>query len=333
VHPRLARSLPFENFAIDHLVDRNGRYHMELDPSFPFAIKLFSYDGCTGPYPLNWHERLELFIPISGEGEFVNGDHCLGFSAGDILIIDTMRPHGLADFRGRKRRSIVITFSPEFIYSVGSPMCDSLFLVPFQTPTQITPCVIRRSDRLAPPIWNALARLVDCYFSRDDGIRYQAGCKALLLQVLYYLGIHAGSSVTRSEYLRRQEQSQLMGKLHDYLSTHFDQKVSITKAATLLGMSESKFMRYFRTMTGETFVSYLTRLRLERAAVLLEESQLSIGDIAASVGFSDQSYFDRVFRRSFGKSPRELRRKHRDPGKPTGEHSDGLSGRAGHLRV
>jgi AraC-like DNA-binding protein len=309
VHPRLNRSLPFEAFAIDHLVDSQGRYHLDLDPSFPFVIKVFSYDGFAEPFPLNWHERLEFFVPLSGEGEFIDGDEHLRFAAGDVLIIDTMRLHGLAEFRGRRRRAMVITFSPEFVYSIGSPICDSLFLMPFQRPTQITPCIIRSSDPLAPTIGSALARLVNCYFSHGDGIRYQAGCKALLLEVLYHLVAHAGSIATRSEYLRRQEQSQLLRKLQDYLLTHFDQKVSITTAATLLGMSESKFMRYFRTVTGETFVSYVTRLRLERAAMLLEGSQLSIGDIAASVGFSDQSYFDRVFRRNFGKTPRDLRRK------------------------
>jgi AraC-like DNA-binding protein len=307
------RSLPFEDFAIDHLVDHRKRYHLELDPAFPFAIKLFSYDNAAGPFPLNWHERLELFIPLSGAGEFVNGDHRIPFEGGDILIIDTLKLHGLSHFTGRKRSAMVITFMPEFVYTLGSPLCDSLFLTPFYRPPGSAPAVVRSGDHFAPSLEGALSQLVQCYFSPAEKLEHQAGCKAFLLQVLYFLVARAGwSASTRSDYLRRHEQSQRLGRLHEYLLTHFDQRVSIATAASIARMSESKFMRYFRTVTGETFVAYLTRLRLERAAQLLEEGQLSIAEVANAVGLSDQSYFDRLFRRHFGRTPSAVR-KHVQP--------------------
>jgi two-component system response regulator YesN len=56
-----------------------------------------------------------------------------------------------------------------------------------------------------------------------------------------------------------------------------------------------------------TFVAYITRVRLTQALRLLRETELSVAEIAASAGFSDQSYFDRRFRRAFGKTPREYR--------------------------
>jgi AraC-like DNA-binding protein len=309
VDSRLLRTLPFEEFAIDHLVDHRKRYHLEFDPAFPFAIKVYSLDSASGPFPLNWHERLELFIPLSGSGEFVNGDHRTAFDAGDVLVIDTMKLHGLADFRGRKRRAMVVTFMPEFVYTLGAPMCDSVFLTPFYRAAGQPPAIVSNSDPLAPALEEALSRLAQCYFMTSDLLQRQAGCKAFLLQVLYFLVARTGTGEsTRSEYLRRQEQSQQLGRLHEYLLERFDQKVSIAQAASIAGMSESRFMRYFRTVTGETFVAYLNRLRLERAAQLLDEGDLSIADIAMAVGFSDQSYFDRLFRRHFGRTPSEVRR-------------------------
>jgi two-component system, response regulator YesN len=56
-----------------------------------------------------------------------------------------------------------------------------------------------------------------------------------------------------------------------------------------------------------TFVAYLTHVRVSNAQRLLQETNLSIAEIAAQVGFSDQSYFDRRFKQAFGKSPREFR--------------------------
>jgi hypothetical protein len=266
VDSSLTRSLVFEEFAIDHLVDHRKRYRLNLEPTFPFAIKLFSYGAAAGPFPLNWHERLELFMPLSGAGEFDNGDHRIPFEAGDILVVDNLKLHGISSYSGKQRRAVVITFLPEFVYTLGSPLCDSLLLTPFYRAAGAPPAVIRRSERGAEGLDDAVSRLVQCYLAPDDGLQRQAGCKVFLVQLLYCLLMWAGESrATRSESMRRQEESERLGRLHAYLLAHFDEKVSIAQAASLVSMSESKFMRYFRTVTGETFVSYLTRLRLERA--------------------------------------------------------------------
>ena len=58
-----------------------------------------------------------------------------------------------------------------------------------------------------------------------------------------------------------------------------------------------------------TFVAHVTRVRINNALQLLRETDLTIAEIAAKTGFSDQSYFDRRFRQAFGKSPREWRKK------------------------
>jgi hypothetical protein len=58
----------FEAFLIEHLVDARGRYSLELDPSFPLSISAFDFPEVDG-YPLNWHERLEIFVSIQGEGQ------------------------------------------------------------------------------------------------------------------------------------------------------------------------------------------------------------------------------------------------------------------------
>lgn len=305
---RVLSTLTFESFAIDHLVDHRKRYHLALDPAFPFTIKLFSYDGVPGPFPMNWHERLELFVPLAGSGEFAIGEDHIPFEAGDVLVIDNLKLHGLASFTGPARRAMVVTFLPEFLYTLGSPLCDSLFLTPFYRSPGTPPATVKTADRSAPLLHEALSRLVQCYFGAADGAQYQAGCKAYLLEALYLLIARVGwTASTQSEYLRRQEQSRQLGKLHDYLLEHFHERVTVQKAASLVGMGESRFMKYFRSVTGETFVGYLNRLRVEKAAQLLEETGLSIAEIAAASGFADQSYFDKVFRRRFQITPREAR--------------------------
>ncbi len=282
---------------------------MDLDPQFPFAIKLFSYRNVDPPYPLNWHERLELFVPLAGSGTFLMGDRTFAFEAGDVLVVDNMRLHGLGEFRGPSRKAMILTFMPAFVFTLGSPHCDALFLTPFYRQTEHGEPIVRTTDRLAPSLHETLSKLVGCYFGCSESLNYRAGCKAYLLEALFILSNRFPSPASpRREHLRRQEEARLLGKFHNYLLEHVSERIPVATACSMLNMSESKFMRYFKAATGETFVAYLTRLRVERAMQMLEETNKAIGQIAAEVGFADQSYFNKMFRRYFKRAPRDVRR-------------------------
>ena len=75
----------------------------------------------------------------------------------------------------------------------------------------------------------------------------------------------------------------------------------------MVGMSGSRFMKFFKQATGTTFVSYVTHVRLAHACELLRETDLAVGDIAARVGLNDHAYFDRKFKQYFNTSPRRMR--------------------------
>lgn len=306
---REMRHFPFEQFVRDQHVDPKHRYHLDLDRRFPFAIRLFKYDAIRPPFPLAWHERLELFIPCDGHGEFVMGERQIAFSPGDVVVVDNMKLHGIVRHTGMIRRAMVVTFMPEFVYSLASLACDSLFLTPFYwQPEGVVP-VMRSTDSAAAAVHDALMELTRCYYSRDQEPHYQAGCKAFLLEVLYLMAAHfRWPARSHQEHVRQQERSRLVGALHEYLLANVSEKISVRTAASLVNMSDSTFMKYFKRVTGETYVSYLTRLRLERAAELLENTNKPIAEISYAVGFPDQSYFDRVFRRHFSRTPREVRK-------------------------
>ncbi|MFY9424306.1 MAG: helix-turn-helix transcriptional regulator, partial [Bacillota bacterium] len=64
----------------------------------------------------------------------------------------------------------------------------------------------------------------------------------------------------------------------------------------------------FRDELGTTFVSYLTEVRLDKAKKLLKDTQLTIAEIAEKVGYSDASYFSRVFKKHVKVTPGRFRR-------------------------
>ncbi len=95
------------------------------------------------------------------------------------------------------------------------------------------------------------------------------------------------------------QSSPLPGVLR-YLETHYMEEISLAQMAQSCHYSTSYFSTLFKAQTGETFVSYLNRLRLEKACELLLTTNGKNADIAQQVGFSDPKYFNRLFVRQYG---------------------------------
>jgi len=305
---KLDHKLRFEPFVIHQMVDETGHYNLKLDPEFPFFIKLFSYETLDPAVRLNWHNRLELFVPVTGEGLFRMGDREIAFRGGDVLVVDNLKLHGLVSFQGRRRDAIVISFRAELFYNLGAPLCDFTYLTPFFSQADGIPPILRAGDPLAAAVHDALRKLLDCYFNSTGEPHYRAGCKAYLSEILYLLTRHSGwTDLAGAEYARRREQGRRLGALVDYLDHNYAEKIAVAAAAAMIGMSESRFMKFFKQATGMTFVNYLTHLRVTKARQLLRDPNLSIAQVAAMAGFADQSYFDKKFRERFGKVPRDCR--------------------------
>lgn len=106
----------------------------------------------------------------------------------------------------------------------------------------------------------------------------------------------------------------------DYIARHHGRQLPETEVALVCEMSASWFCREFKAAFGVTYLEYLTRYRISQAKRLLGHPELSISDVAAAVGFTDPSYFTRLFRKTIGLSPTEYRES-----LPPGEHELSIS--------
>ncbi|MCC6395352.1 MAG: helix-turn-helix transcriptional regulator [Bryobacterales bacterium] len=299
---------PLEPFTLDQAIDANRNFRFPLDPDFPLAIRLLTFSSAPPPYPLSWHERLEIFVPLAGHGVLAMGNDALSFGPGDVMVVDNQALHGIVEFQGPRRAGMTIYFMPSLVCGLGSAPWDSVLLTTFHRPPRSKPAIIRANDRTAASLHNTILRLARCYLAGAREPLAQAKCKIRLLEVLYAFASASGWADTVSLEHPRTQGARRIRQLHEYLLAHFSEKVSVPAVASVLGMSRSSFVRYFKRVTGQTFVAHLTQLRLERALQLLRETDLSIAEVSNAVGFSDQSYFDKTFRRLFKQSPREARR-------------------------
>ncbi|MTW88044.1 response regulator [Virgibacillus dakarensis] len=100
-----------------------------------------------------------------------------------------------------------------------------------------------------------------------------------------------------------------MKKLLEYIQEHYAEALTLTSVANHFHFSPSYLSSYFRAHNKEGFIEYLNRIRIEEATKLLEQNTLTISEISAMVGYSDHSYFCKVFKKIIGVSPSKYRKK------------------------
>ncbi|MHA2852385.1 response regulator transcription factor [Paenibacillus lautus] len=99
-----------------------------------------------------------------------------------------------------------------------------------------------------------------------------------------------------------------MDRLLEYIQDHYADPITLTGVARQFHFNASYLSSYFASYNGEGFSEYLNKIRLEKAMELLLTTELTISEISASVGYSDQSYFTKVFKKQTGISPSQFRR-------------------------
>ncbi|MGX6979170.1 response regulator transcription factor [Vagococcus elongatus] len=94
-----------------------------------------------------------------------------------------------------------------------------------------------------------------------------------------------------------------------FIEENFMHPISLEDTASYVGLSQEYFSKIFSDENGINYSTYLTKVRLNKARKLLEYSNYKVQNIAESVGYPNVSYFSTVFKKEFGCTPFEYRRK------------------------
>ena len=103
------------------------------------------------------------------------------------------------------------------------------------------------------------------------------------------------------------DDSPFVSALKVWIRSHYKEDVALDEAAKSMGMSSFYFSRRVRSETGKTFLEICTDYRLRKAKERLRFTNLSVTEIARSVGYQDLNYFTKVFKKAEGKTPSEYR--------------------------
>ncbi len=143
----------------------------------------------------------------------------------------------------------------------------------------------------------------------DEQNNRGAGGKLYVDSLLNVLMVHLlRTYTTQSREVRSSNRltQQQVARAIDYMHSHLDQEISLEVLAQTVNISPSHLRRLFKQATGMAPHQYLTSLRVNRAKELLLTRSFSVNEVAAEVGFADQSHLHRHFKRVFGVTPKAI---------------------------
>ena len=148
--------------------------------------------------------------------------------------------------------------------------------------------------------------LEQIYNAKSNGYEEAVAMTGALYSLLsVFMHYHEGEEQERDAKLLYVE------KAENYIETNYSYPVTVEDIADYVGISRSHLFRSFQTYMNCSPKEYLTEYRIRQACRLLKETGLSVSAIAYSVGFENNLYFSKAFRKVKKTSPTEYREKHR----------------------
>lgn len=271
--------------------------------NFPYNTYICSIPLDFSNVPVHWHRECELIIIKKGSGIVTVNFHRYQVSSGDIIIA---LPGSLHSIEGNDNVTMNyenILFSKDLLTFPENDLTWDEFLSPFFSGKVPVRTKITHGKKLHSELSGIIDYLDDICDRRPYG--YQLAVKSSILQIIHLLITNPPS---KEDAVAIDKSKEKIKNIIRYISTHYSEEITIDEIAMHCHYSSSHFMKFFKTHTGMSFVTYLNDYRVTEARTLLTNTTDSILDISLQCGFTNLSNFNRIFKRKYGISPRQMRK-------------------------
>jgi AraC-like DNA-binding protein len=254
----------------------------------------------------NRHENYEMVYMKKGFAVFEISGHKVELGPNDIIIIKPAQYHKFIVKSESGCEFIVLYFTFENKINgeyAQIPLEDFLNFVSSKETSPYIKLKVSPKNEIVV----LLNRIMKERESSEPGSEF---LNYLLIMELFVLLSRAlKMEWENSIKLKSSKLKELIGISVSYIQNNFERDISLGEIAKYVFLSPSYFTRAFKEETGVSPISYLLRVRIDRAKELLVDTSLRISDIALNVGFSNQQRFNEMFKKYAGLTPLQYRKK------------------------
>lgn len=287
-----------------------NKHEIMSEVSSGALLRLFNSHAACGARPLqnHHHTMLEISLIKRGRGTYTVGRKLYDIKEGDIFIYASDEAHCITEVRAENGVDDMlimnIHFEPRFIWAPGNGMFDAKYLRVFLDRSADFSNRLERETRATAEI-SELMMSMEREFEKAEP-EYELMVKIQLLTILVLLGRECGFA--DNSYQMNGSNLHALDDVMEYISENISAPLSLDELAARANMSRSYFSTTFKRLNGVSPWEYIMIKRVETALGLLENTPMSIIEIAIGCGFNNISNFNRAFRKITGKTPTSYRK-------------------------
>ncbi|MBR3684093.1 MAG: AraC family transcriptional regulator [Lachnospiraceae bacterium] len=247
------------------------------------------------------HDFIEIAIILSGQGQYRIDDKIYDVKEGDLLILNP----------GMKHESLVSNpENPTHEFFIGCTDINFAGMEPNHLDLEQGGPIIHTS----PDLRLKLSKICSAMQAEKDVLRpgRYFMLRTYLQQMLLMLIREYAEPIERQEgySFESVNKKYVVERIIHYFEEHYHEKISLDQIAENMYLSPFYISKIFKSETGDTPIRYLIDIRLDRAKELLETTDFdNVKQIAAKVGYDDAYHFSKLFKKRFGISPSQVKRK------------------------
>lgn len=241
------------------------------------------------------HREMELMIVLEGRAMLKVGTEIYEIEKGDVIIICPYMLHNATIFADCVFRHYCLCFDMSIIP-------DAKMKTNLESGAYKIRCVIKSFESIAGKLASFIRKSYEYHNGQLDGWE---------LQVIGNLSCFFGL-LSQSGYIMKKENTlvreDICYRIIDHIEKNYSQNISLDDMAAEFFVSKSYFCRIFKRNFGKSFNNYVCTYRIEKSAIFLRNTDLSVSQIASAVGFNSFSFFCKMFKRHIGMSPTDYRK-------------------------
>ncbi len=274
------------------------KYDYDGFMSFVGKGKLSNYTDYASD--THWHDDIEFLIATTGDIQLNVNGKITSLKREEGIVINAKQLHSA--FSRDKKDAEFVCFLLHPMLLCTSQYIEQTFVSPVLYDSNI-PYILLDSSK--PWKKETVKKLLDVFNVRSEKTA------PLRIQAVFH---EIWASICENEVSHKKTPGHydanlsILKNMIIYVHKNYDQKISLEQIAYAGNISKSTCLALFKKYINDTPINYLIGYRLQKSAVLLKETDMTISEISAKVGFSSESYFTESFRKKFGSIPSKYRK-------------------------
>lgn len=272
----------------------NAFEEVKLEQDVGFDIRFVTMKHNS---PYHWHREMEILYILNGHATVNMDGERYELSPLDAIVIDYSKVHEVL-YALPQTMGICIHISRNLLYRyLPNPE-----LITFHCTAKYLTEETRDSYS---EICDILKKITVLYVNQKNTYRLRS--TALILEMVACLIEHFSESVAPSVSYTRISNIGRMEQICDYVEHHYKEEITLQDVADEFGLSREYFCRFFKQNMGISFIRYVNQVRINHIYQEILHTENSIQEIMESHGFYNQKLFYRMFKETYGYTPREAR--------------------------